>query len=265
MTERADITVDWGIFDRTSPRIIEVESPSTVAKVQDIIDTLRSNTLPAGEADDSLENMDDDFILNTDGKIPVQPGLQIGAIATIQNAKFRFEARGGPDTVLCIITEGDLVAFLEDFGSHTGGDSNTVLIDSAASYITFGIEEKDEDKFTIQNLTDGSEAELVTIDSGTQITTDGLTGGSDNLFQSGDVIRVFGFSSSPITASAFTTVSYPASVAPSITGVSSTDIREAVWDAALVDYQAANSFGEMVGLKLLQFGRWLALRGGVGK
>lgn len=265
MTERADITVDWGVFDRTSPRIVEVADPSTTAKVQDIIDTLRSNTLPAGEADDSLDNMDDDFILNTDGKIPVQPGLQVGAIATLQNAKFRFEARAGPDHVLCTIAEGDLVAFLEDRGSQTGADSNTVLIDSLASYITFGIEEKDVDQFTIENVTDGSEATLVTVDSGTQITTDGLTGGSDNLFQAGDEIIVSGFATSPIAPSAFTTVSYTASVAPSITGISQAEIGTGVWDALLADHEIADTFGAHVGLKLLTLGKWLALRGGAGK
>jgi len=222
MAERSDITVDRGIFDRTSPRIIEVESPSTALILQDLVDTLRSNTLPAGDADDTLDNMDDDAIIgdqaNSDavGKIPVQPGLQIGIIATLNNAKLRFQARGGPATILCTITEGDLVSFLSDRGAHTGGDSSTVLIDAAASYITFGIEEKELDKFIVKNITDGSEATLVTIDSGTQITTDGLTGGSDNTFQIGDEIVVEGFATSPIEPSAFTTVAYAVSVAPSI-------------------------------------------------
>jgi len=265
MTERADITVDWGVFSRISPRIIEVSPPSAALAVQDLVDTLRSNTLPAGEADDSLENLDDDKILDTEGKTPVQPGLQAGVIATIQNAKLRFAARGGPATELMVVGEGDLVAFLEDFGSHTGADSNTILIDSAASFITFGIEDKLLDKFQVENLTDGSVATLASLDSGIQITTDGLTGGLDNLFQAGDSIRVFGFAASPIAPSAFTSVSYAASVAPSITGVSSAAIGGAVWGAALADHSAANSFGEYVGLKLLNFGRWLALRGGPGK
>ena len=217
MAERSDITVDWGIFDRTSPRLVTVGSPSTALVIQDLVDTLRSNTLPAGEADDSLDNMDDDLILEAEGKVPVQPTLQSGIIATLQNAKLLFAARVGPDTILCTITRGDLVSFLSDSGSHTGGDSGTVVIDSAASWITYGIEANGE--FTVENITDGSSATVTAVDSGIQITTDGLTGGSDNTFQAGDTILVSGFATSPIEPSAFTTVSYAASVAPSITAI----------------------------------------------
>jgi hypothetical protein len=232
MTERSDISVDWGIFDRTSPRIIEVASPSTALILQDFVDTMRSNTL--GES--FIEELDDDAILgdnsNSDavGKTPVQPGLASGIISVMFNAKLRFAARPGPDYVLCTITEGDLVSYLQDIGSHTGGDSGTILIDSAASYITFGIEEKNLDKFTVFNDTDGSQATVVTVDSGIQITTDGLTGGSDNLFQAGDNIRVEGFATSPILGSAFTTVSYTASVSPSIsTLVTIEDRVQEIW------------------------------------
>jgi len=214
VAERSDITVDWGVFSRSSTRTIEVGAPSTQLVIQDLVDTLRSNTLPAGEADDTLDNMDDDDILESEGKTPVQPGIQSGIVATILNAKLQFAARAGPDFILCSITRGDLVSKLVDEGTQTGGDSNTVLIDSAASFITFGIEANGE--FEVFNDTDGSSANVSTVDSGIQITTDGLTGGSDNLFQAGDVIRVVGFATSPIMGSAFTTVSYAASVAPSI-------------------------------------------------
>ena len=258
--------MDWGIFSRSSPRIVQVGSPSTELVIQDLVDTLRSNTLPAGEA--LLENLDDDKILDDDGKIPIQPGLQTGIVATLQNAKLRFEPRAGPAFVLCTITEGDLVTFLEDNGSQTGADSNTVLIDAAADYLTFGIETKaaDKDPFIVENITDGSQATVVTVDSGTQITTDGLVGGSDNLFQAGDVIEVSGFATSPIVGSAFTTVSYAASVAASIVGAGSpAAIAAATWDALTADHTVPGSFGEKIGLKLLSFGKWLAVRGGSGK
>jgi hypothetical protein len=58
MAERADITVDWGIFSRSSPRVIEIGSPSTNLIIQDFVDTIRSNSLDAGEPD--LDNLDDD-------------------------------------------------------------------------------------------------------------------------------------------------------------------------------------------------------------
>lgn len=263
MSERSDITVDWGIFSRSSPRIIEVGLPSTQLIIQDLVDTLRSNTLPAGEADDTLDNMDDDLILNSEGKVPVQPGLKTGIVATLQNAKLKFAARAGPSTILCTITQGDLVAFLSDDGSHTGADSNTVVIDSAASWDTFGVEANGE--FTVENITDGSDAIVTSVDGGNQLTTDGLSGGSDNLFQSGDVIKVSGFATAPIEPSAFTTVSYAASVAPSISGVSQAELAAGTWDALLTDHTTVGSFGQMVGQRLLTFGKWLGLRGGPGK
>lgn len=43
------------------------------------------------------------------------------------------------------------------------------------------------------------------------------------------------------------------------------EIAAAVWDALLSAHVISGSFGEYVGLKLLNFGRWLALRGGPGK
>ena len=226
MAERSDISVDWGVLSRSSPRIVEIGSPSTALVIQDLVDTIRSNTLAAGEV--TLDNLDDDALLSVDfdpaGKTPVQPGLATGIVATLFNGKLGFEARGGPASILCTITEGDLVSYLRDIGSQTGGDSNTILIDSAGDFINFGIEEKLLDKFTVFNDTDGSSATVVTVDSGIQITTDGLTGGSDDLFQAGDVVRVEGYATSPINPTGFVVVSYAASVAPSITAI--TQVQE---------------------------------------
>ena len=59
MAERSDITVDWGVFSRSSPRIITVGAPSTSLILQDLVDTIRSNTL--GET--PLDQIDDDALL----------------------------------------------------------------------------------------------------------------------------------------------------------------------------------------------------------
>ena len=227
MAERSDISVDWGVFGRSSPRIVEVAAPSTILKIQDLIDSLRSNTLQPGEP--LLENLDDEPVLTQEfdpaGKVPTEPGIQTGIVCTLFNAKLKFEDRAGPTTELCRAVEGTLVSYLRDDGTHTGGDSNTVLIDSAGDFINFGIEEKDVDAFEVLNVTDGSSAFVSTVDSGTQITTTGLTGGSDNLFQSGDVIVVQGYALSPIEPSAFTSVSYSTSVSPSIQAITSIEDR----------------------------------------
>jgi hypothetical protein len=228
MAERSDIAVDWGVFGRSSPRIVEVAAPSTTLRIQDLIDTVRSNTL-TNPGEPGLDNLDDDPIFSQEfdpaGKVPTEPGISSGIIATMFNAKLKFEDRAGPATELCRATEGTLVSYLRDTGSHTGADSNTILIDSLADFINFGIEEKDVDQFEVLNVTDGSSALVSTVDSGIQITTTGLSGGSDNLFQSGDVVVVQGYALSPIEPSSFTSVSYATSVAPSIQQITTIEDR----------------------------------------
>lgn len=69
----------------------------------------------------------------------------------------------------------------------TGGAGNsTILTDTslsgATNFVTANIRAGD----IVTNTTDGSTAVVVTVDSGTQITTTGLTGGSDNTFTNAD-------------------------------------------------------------------------------
>jgi len=70
--------------------------------------------------------------------------------------------------------------------TQSGGDSNTVCICSGAQFITDGVKTGDK----IVNTTDGSSATVVTVDSATQITCDGLVDGSDNFFQATDLISI---------------------------------------------------------------------------
>lgn len=214
MAERADVTVNWGGTSRSTPRIITVGAPSSEISIQDLVDTLRSNTLQAGEAGNILNNMDDDFILDASGKEQLVGGTQVGITATLKNARLKFADRAGPDTEVMLVAGGNLVTELTDTGTQTGADSNTVYIDSAGGFDTFGL----EPGMTVENLTDGSSATVVTVDSGTQITTDGLTGGGDNLFQAGDVVVVSGFTN-PIEPSAFTTVALSSSSSATITNL----------------------------------------------
>jgi hypothetical protein len=67
-------------------------------------------------------------------------------------------------------------------GTQTGSESATVLVDSAATFVTWGILVGD----IITNTTDGSWAQVASVDSETQLTTTALTGGTDNLWQLND-------------------------------------------------------------------------------
>jgi hypothetical protein len=247
MTERADVTVMWGVFSRTSPRIVEVDLPSLELLVQDMVDTLRSNTLIGGES--NLQNIDKDFILDAVGKVQLGGGVLGGITATLYNAKLRFCPRAGPATVLAEVLAGNVVTFLQDAGEHTGGDSNTLLVDSVGGYQSFGLQQG----FDVFNKTDGSSAVVVSVDSETGITTDGLTGGSDNLFQAGDVISVEGYVN-PLSPSAFVTISRTGDTSAALLDPS----LSSVWDVPIADHEIPGSFGERVGKKLLDFVRFIS-------
>ena len=72
MTERTDLTTDWG----EATRLIEVASPSTDIILQDLHDTLRSNTKQAGEGHD--DNQDDDPLVDSAGKEALGGGVLVG-------------------------------------------------------------------------------------------------------------------------------------------------------------------------------------------
>lgn len=101
MTIRSDLTIDWEV----SPRIITVASGSNTISIQDLIDTcMYECALPA--------NMDDDILLESSGKeyLVADGSVKVGLTVTLNNAQIAFEARPGPDWVLCIIDGGNVVA-----------------------------------------------------------------------------------------------------------------------------------------------------------
>jgi hypothetical protein len=74
----------------------------------------------------------------------------------------------------------------------SGGDGTTLI----ASGFTLGAAVGD----VVYNVTDGSHATIVTVDSNTQVTTGTLTGGTNNTFAQGDTVWVH------VTAAAYTRV-----------------------------------------------------------
>ena len=96
---RTDLSVDWA----ASPRIITVAAPSTELTIQDLHDTCRS-------LEAQYFGIDEPKLIDSAGKEPLGGGVQVGLTATLQNAIVAFEARPGPEWVLCKITGGNLVA-----------------------------------------------------------------------------------------------------------------------------------------------------------
>lgn len=123
MTIRTDVSVAWG----ESPRVITVAAPSTEITVQDLVDTCRYN-------EELLQNLDNPHLIDAAGKEFLGGTTYVGITATLQNAVVAFEARSGPDWVLCTISGGNLVAVDEDgIGIDPRTPTAFVSVDRAAS------------------------------------------------------------------------------------------------------------------------------------
>lgn len=162
MTTRTDLTVSWEL----SPRIITVAAPSVELNMQDLVDTLRVLE------DDLDEGLQFDHLIDTAGKEDLGGDVSVGITVTLNNARVAFEKR---------------LTKLESGTVTTPDATGFVLTDSTALFVTNGVVAGD----VIRNHTDaGSVAAVLSVDSETQITTDGLIGGTDNQFDSADVYDV---------------------------------------------------------------------------
>ena len=160
MSVRTDIVVD----PTRSPRIVTVLAPATELTVQDLHDTLRA-------WEDSEDGVTFDVIVQSAGKEDLGGSVLVGVTTTLQNALVEFEPR---NTVA-------------ETGTATTGDgAGIVLTDATASFlstVTIGAH--------VLNGTTGASASVRDIDSDTQITLEGLGGGTRQDWQIGDVYYAY--------------------------------------------------------------------------
>lgn len=165
MTERAYVTVDRA----EAPRIIEVASVGNggadVITIQDLHDTLNSNTLAAGDPDDSLENMDDDFLTDAAGKSVLGVGKLTGITETLQFAQVAFEGNYTP------AEQGTATAV-----------GTTTLTDAGATFISNNVRRG----AVILNWGDRSAAEVLEVISETVLRHRSLQMGTNNDWTIGD-------------------------------------------------------------------------------
>jgi hypothetical protein len=92
-------------------RVIQVDSPQTSVGIQDLINQIRNY-------EEELINLDYGTIANAYGKQTLGGGAFIGiTLELINNWRLSFEARPGPDTVLCTVSGGNLVA-INDYDNN---------------------------------------------------------------------------------------------------------------------------------------------------
>jgi hypothetical protein len=169
MTTRTDVRVDF----LESPRIIQVDSPSTEMTMQDLVDTTR-------KLEDTFSGMAHEKLINATGKDALGGGVLTGINATLQNAQLAFEARNTPAETGTVTTASGATT------SSPLGDTYN-FSDSAADFITAGIQRGS----LVINFTDKSVADVIEVISATELRTRLLVNGIDNLFEFGDEYQVF--------------------------------------------------------------------------
>jgi hypothetical protein len=101
-----------GLSYNFDTKIVTVLSPATTLDLQDFVNTTR-------EVEAVQIAMDDQQIIAAGGKEPLGGGNLVGITVSLFNGwRVAFEARSGPNTIVCTISGGNLVAFV-------GRDSTT--------------------------------------------------------------------------------------------------------------------------------------------
>lgn len=218
MTERSDITVDWGL----SPRLIEVALPSVELSNQDLHDTLNSNTLQPGQSDDSLENMDDDPLIDSAGKEDLGGGVEVGITSTLLDGQVAFgrtAPRTGAETI-----------------STASADGKTVTA-AAASFVTDSCQRGD----WVINWSDQSVTEILAVNGEGSLRCRALSGGTTNLFNLNDVITVWEVAECELSGGNTVAVdTVPASINPLFTTFGRFATRASASSATTANQEALN-------------------------
>lgn len=166
MATRNDVNADY----QPSPRVVEVDAPSTELIVQDLVDTLRVSE------EGFAEGLAFDKLIDAAGKEDLGGGVLVGITANLQNAQVSFEARRTPAETGTVTT-----------GSGVGTNGLQTFEDSAADFVTAGIARGS----LVINFTDNSIADVYEVVNATTLTTRTLVNGSGNTYDVADGYQVF--------------------------------------------------------------------------
>ena len=245
MTTRADIAVEFN----SDPKVIEVESPSTAMVMQDLVDTLRKQ-------EDSFQGMSFEKLLNASGKEDIGGGVSVGITVALQNILLAFAGRTTPaETGTVTSNPGSPIA---------GRDS---FIDTTATFIANSIARGS----LVINFTDQSIADVISVDSETQLTTKILVNGIGNTYDVPDVYHVFNIIQCDATGGNLTAVDELDATIAAILPTAFTQIVVAAsssatlvdanpWDLLTADHTTTGTFGDQVGSKLLTLAKWIGLK-----
>ena len=165
MTARNDVELEYN----ADPRVAEVAATSAEIIMQDLVDTLRA-------AEYSWQGNTFKKLVNASGKEDLGGGVKVGITVAMQNLLLAFAGRTIP----------------AETGTVTGTAVSPVagrqiMIDSAALFQTANVQRGS----LLINFSDFSIADVVSVDSETQLTTKTLVNGSLNAYTTTDVYHVF--------------------------------------------------------------------------
>lgn len=165
------------------------------------------------------ENMDEQIFMTASGKQALGSSKEVGITMQLSRTwLLGFEDRPGPAMIACLVDGGNFTALHTDTGTATSGGTTT-LTDSSATFARHAAQSGD----TIRNVTDGSTAEIVTVDSETVITHTALSGGVGNDWGVSDVWEID--STHPFFPTPFVHVGFAQDAAPvSVSGELESDI-----------------------------------------
>ena len=241
MPVRTDLDYFWPI----SPRIVQVQTGGadpTNFTVEDIVDTFRTK-----EADADLEAMDNDFLLDATGRDDLGGGVEVGITATGNNVQIAFKARTTP-----------ISSATEDTG-----DTNGVLLrDVGGTFQTDGVGRGD----IVINFTDQSMASILSVDGEGQVTTDGLTGGTDNQFDISDVCKVYDVVQCELSGGNWVAIDDVGDPIPPVFPTFGTQIVRSSASSATTQQQADIEYGSFDGgVTIDVFGGVAGTTGDIGK
>lgn len=168
MATRSDVKVEFN----ASPRVLQVDAPSEIISIQDIVDSVRKQ-------EDTFSGMSHPKLLDAAGKSTLGTGIKTGITATLQNTVLSFEGRFTPAQI----------------GTATSTPSNPIngrqtLIDNSASFVTNNVR---RGSFII-NFSDMSVSDVIVVNSESQLECRTLSNGTLNSYTLGDTYHIFNIS-----------------------------------------------------------------------
>lgn len=162
MSIRSDVTINW----EQTPRLVEIALGSSEFSAQDSGDTIRSLEHSPAPGFDVFSH---EYLVDLTGKQDLGAGVSVGITLTYRDGQVAFSRTSSRSS-----------------GTATTG-SSTQLIDSAADFVTDGVQRGD----WIINFTDQSVTEVLEVVDLNTLNVRPLSDGTDNDFDIGDAYKVW--------------------------------------------------------------------------